>query len=353
MEKSLNPWPWKCPEPGVYFNMPFEQEYLKIPALSSTLNKKLLISITDFYNVAWFNPLRDALELDVDTKAKLEGRGTHKRILEGRKAFYEEFAPDYEDMGEPGILRTSGDISMALGRIGKPTTGTKTKLKERLKFYNKSAKFLDEAIDQHRANYPGRQFMAPKTVRYIELCAAMVEHHPTLRGWLAGGYPEVTVVWYDEELGVMFKIRVDYLKIRTATDLKTFANVMEQEIDLAIWKTIRNRKYAMQSWLYIRGIEQARKLVAQGKVFGADNIDPAWLKKFSEEETDDYRFIFTQKKSPVVRGKFFSVRDPKFNQVGEGVAKACQLFHSAYKTFGEGAWIDVTQPDMLTFDESM
>jgi hypothetical protein len=349
--KALNPWPWETPEPGVYFNMDFEHAYLPAACLSSTMNKKLLLSITNFYSNAWFNPLRDVFDLDKDTQDKLEGRAYHKRILEGKRAFYETYAPDYEDLGDPKILRTSADLSTALVRIGRSFSGSKAALSARLLAANPAAQILDNLIKKHRDSFPDREFLPAKTIRLIELSAAMIEHHPDLRGWLAGGYPEVSIIWDDPAHKVRYKIRVDYLKIKQGLDLKTFANVLEQDINVAIRKTIHNRKYDLQAWLYIRGIEAARKMVAQGKVFGAEKVDPAWLKAFAQAHTEDYRFLFMQKKSPVARGKWFSVNDPKFNEKGEYVQEAARRFRSAYETFGEGAWIDYEPPSILTFDE--
>lgn len=350
MSKALNPWPWETLEPGIYFDLDFETKYLPIQCLSSTYFKKLLISITDFYNVCWFNPLRDETDVDADTVAKLEGRAQHKRTLEGRAAFYAEYAPDYEDMGDKDVLRTGDDIREALNRIGRPMTfKNKPEGARRLLAANPAAKILDVMIAEHKARFPDREFLPAKMIRQIELTTKMIEVHPIMRGWLAGGYPEVTIIWDDPVLGVRCKIRVDYLKITSGLDLKTYANVMDKNLDVAIRQAIFGRKYDLQAWLYVRGIEMARKMAAEGKIFG--DVDPEWIKAFAAGRTEEYRFIFVKKKSPVVRGKWFSVKDPKFAQKGEEIEHAAKLFRDAYTTFGETAWIDMKEPDMLTFDE--
>ena len=106
---------WDTPEPGVYFNMSFD-EYRAIKCLNASGIKELNISETDFWARSWMNPEAD--RIDDDTRAKIEGRAYHKRILEGKEAFYKEYALAYEDSGDSMILRGNAEMKTALERIG-------------------------------------------------------------------------------------------------------------------------------------------------------------------------------------------------------------------------------------------
>jgi len=115
MTKFPQKWPWATPPVGVYFNMSFD-EYLKIPCLNASGIKELNISETDFWSRSWMNPDYD--DIDDDSKAKIEGRAYHKRILEGRERFFSEYALEYEDDGNPMVLRSAKEIKEKLDRIG-------------------------------------------------------------------------------------------------------------------------------------------------------------------------------------------------------------------------------------------
>ena len=108
----MSNWPWETPPVGIYFDMPFE-EYLAIPCLNASGIKELNISETDFWARSFMNPDNDTV--DDDTRAKIEGRAYHKRILEGEDALYNQYALEYEDdLTDNMVLRGNDDMKAAL-----------------------------------------------------------------------------------------------------------------------------------------------------------------------------------------------------------------------------------------------
>ena len=182
----------------------------------------------------------------------------------------------------------------------------------------------------------------PKTHRYIEFSAKMIECSRHLKSYFAGGYPEVTIIFDCPITGVRCKIRPDYLKVSPACDLKSFANQFDEPVDKAIIKAINRFLYQIQSCFYMHGVNIAKQYVRDGKVFGADNIDPEWLKAFSETPCEEFWFCFVQKGiAPVTRGRKQTLKDSSVaGAFSEYIEPAAQIFKENYAAFGEDFWID-------------
>jgi len=350
---SLSSWPWETPEPGIYFDMPFDQ-YLAIPCLQSSSIKNLLKSPTLFYVKSWMNPLRE--DFSKDTQAYADGRAYHVRILEGKKRFDELYAPDYEDNPEDTtVIRTSNDIKAALRAAKLPVTfKNKAEGITRLLAAKPHARILDNLIAKHRAQFSEDvELLNQETMRYIEFSAKMIEHNPHINGYFVGGYPEVTIIYDDERLGVRLKTRVDYLKIMAGCDLKSFANQYDDPLMKAVKKTIDRFLYQIQARLYVDSINVAKQFVKDGKVFGADHVDQEWLKLFSETLCEEFWFCMVQKGiAPVTKGIKMSMRDKAFTDNYERyLIPAADIFKSNYEQFGEEFWVDIQEDEYLSNDE--
>lgn len=360
----LNPWPWPTPEPGIYFNMPFD-EYLAIPCLQSSAIKRLLISETDFWTNSWLNPFLDQIKEKKEARHFQDGRAYHTRILEGRDMFLKLYAPDYEDdPKDQTIIRNSDDLKAALRLAGLPVTfKTKDEGARRLLAAKPHARVLDAMKAKHRAGFEGKELIPASGWRYIELAASMIDHHPELKTYFAGGFPEMTVIWDDPDFGVRFKIRVDYQKVGPPVDLKSFTNKSGRPIGKAIRREIDNYLYVVQAWLYLRGVNYAKAKVRSGEwefyngetgqIYIAPGVTPEWLTAFAAAPAEEFCYVFVQKgDAPVSRGVKLSMRDPGFAGVGnEYIRPAVQLFHHCYKIFGEDPWVDVSPSEYIAYDE--
>lgn len=338
----------KVYQEGIYFNMPFE-EYLEIQCLSSSGIKNLLVCETDFWAKSWMNPLGG--EYDQETTARLEGRAYHKRILEGSAAFYQAYAADYEDDGDPKMIRSSDDITAAFKIRGFPSSfKNKKEGAGRLISLDPTARIMCLEEAAHQAQYPGREFLSAKLIRYMEFAARLIECDPNINQYFIGGHPEVSVIWYDDDYGAWFKVRFDYLKVGPACDFKTFANIMGKQLEKAVYHAMASHRYNIQAALYLIGNDVGKRLAGAGKVFGYTG-DPKWLETYAKTPCEEFRYVFQQKGiSPVALGGRL-LKNSKIYQDGVSkVAEAVERYRKSMETFGTGMWITSRTP--MIFDHS-
>lgn len=332
---------------GIYFGMPFE-EYLDIQCLSSSGIKNLLVCETDFWAKSWMNPLKE--EQEKTSQALIDGRAYHKRILEGLDAFNAAYAPDYEDDGGK-MVRTGKEITAALKACGaKSSFDSVAEGAARLKDADPAQRIMCLEEADHRAKYPNREFISAKTIRYMEFAARLIECDPEINTYFIGGQSEVTIIWFDDDYGVWFKIRFDYLKIGPACDFKTFANVMGKALEKAVYHAMASNRYNIQAGLYLVGNDVGKRLAKEGKVFGYTG-DPKWLDLYAKTPCEEFRYIFQQKGiSPVAIGGRI-LKNSKIYQDGVSkVAEAVERYRKAMETFGTGMWITSRKP--ILFDHS-
>lgn len=353
----MSSWPWETPPVGIYFDLPFD-EYLSIPCLNASGIKELNISETDFWaRCAWMSP--DCDYVDDDTRAKIEGRAYHKRILEGEDAFYNQYALEYEDdPNDNMVLRGNDDMKAALTSLDiKGLSGkNSSSLAALCAHYLPQYKCLYTLKEQHKAEAGDRELISPKLMRHIEFTAKMIELHPDTREYFKGGYSEVTVIF--DAWGARFKIRFDYLKVYDASDLKTFANVMRAELQKAVRKAFANNKYHIQGTLYLIGLEIAKRYASQGKVYGMENVEPdadrrkSWLAMFAKNPCDSLKYAFVQKGiAPAVVPLVFTKEDKAFQMGFEIINNGVERFKNAYKNFGDGYWITSLREEVAHYDD--
>lgn len=338
----------KTYEPGIYFGMP-DEEYHAIPYLSASHIKNLLVSSMDFWSRSWMNPWKEEEE---ESEAKLIGKAYHKRILEGSVAFYDSYVREFflEDTtdvisGNKAMMKALKDLSVC-GYSGKD----QDELTDMLLDADPHAKIYHVMKHEYEVDHSGKIFLTEKLIRKIELSAAMIENHHALKYWFVGGYPEVTVIWDDEELGIRMKCRFDYLKVNAVNDLKTFANMTNRTIERAVYREMADRKYHIPATLYLRGSDAGKILASQGKVFGT--VDPEWLEAFIKSPAHVFNFVFQQKGvAPVAVGAIYTREDPVFELGLACVRDGVQRFKSLGEAFGVDPWVDTREPIILNHSQ--
>lgn len=330
-------------EPGIYFGMD-EDAYHAIPACSTSLIKQIIISPMDAWAVTpWLNP--DAR--DEDSEAKLLGRAYHKRILEGKRAFWDRFAVALDPKDYPNALRTADDLKEALKALGEKISGSKPDLIERLLAADPTAEIWDRLVKEHAARNDGRQFITADQMKRIEIAAAMIENHPQLCKAFTGGYAEVTIIWTHPATGVPMKARLDYLKSSAICDLKTFSNQRAMPIDRALYMAMTNNRYYIQAAVYHAAVDAALEHIKAGRVHG--DVDRDWLKRLCKPDDRQFLFVFQQTgAAPVARGKLF----PRAGVMDIGriqARTAIDEFARCISTFGTDPWIDTTE--ISVFDD--
>ncbi len=332
---------------GIHFNLSFE-DYLAIPCLSSSGIKNLLISPTDFWANSPMNPLRE--DLQKKKQAYEDGKAYHVRILEGKEAFYAQYAPDWEDDGDPRMLRTGTEISAALKACGAKVSGTVGECAERLRDADPTARIKHIEAGAHKAKHPDRQFISASLIRYIEYAARLIECDPKINQYFIGGHPEVTILWYDEDYEAWFKIRYDYLKVGPASDLKTFANIMEVNLERAVKNAMWGRRYFIQSALYLNGNDHGKRFAAAGKVFGYTG-EQRWLETYAKTPCDRFNWVFQKKGiAPVAVGGYITKGSGLHKEGISRVAEAVETYKRNLEAFGTDMWI--TSLDPIHFDHN-
>jgi hypothetical protein len=319
---------------GVYFQLP-EDEYHSIPALSASGIKNLLISNPDFWFRSPFNPNRR----DENTDAMRIGSAFHKRILEGRQKFSDQYAATFEAPAD--CLRTVDDIKEAIAAHGeKPKGKVKAELIEQLLTLQPNAQIFDELRTDYELLHHGKEFLTRDLIDSVEISAAMIEKNPHLSKCFLGGFPEVSVIWTED--GVRFKARFDYLKPKALIDLKTFGNFLNKAIDNAIYSAMASGKYHIQAAFYLRAAEKAKELAGKGKYDG----DSDFIKRFTETKEHDFFFVFQAKGiAPLARGKKF-LRGSLWSCGEVAIDEAIRRYkHCMAKHGPDEPWVDDTPID--------
>lgn len=192
-------------KPGIYHNVPFDV-YLKIPAVSRSYLCKLL-GVPANAKV----PIKD-------TTALLIGRALHKYVLEGEDAFHQHYV-----IG-PDIKFTS------------PANKAKW------------AKFEMEN--------EGKYCIRPKDIKMEEIIAIRqaIINHPGANDLLKDGLSEETIVWRDEETGILCKARPDKYPSTTEfviVDYKSTGDASEKGFLSSVVKF----HYYIQDAMYSEGIK--------------------------------------------------------------------------------------------------
>lgn len=342
-------WPFKTPEPGVYFNMSFE-EYLAIPCLQSTALKNLLISGAWFWTHSWMNPLHD--EIDTDSKAKLDGRAYHCRILEGKDEFLKRYAPEFEYTGKGPLINSVDGMKQALIAAGLPSTVKSLRESgQRLLQARPDSEIEVLLRDDYESRNLDKEFIKQKTWRQIEFAAHMIEAHPEIRECFKGGYPEVTCIF--DLWGVRFKCRFDYMKVNVFTDLKTFANIMEKNIEQAVNTAFAARRYHISAALYLVGHDAAREHIKAGRVHHAEAIDPMFLDLIKRSDPVQEAWFVFQHKGISPDCDWIRVRRES-KIIDQGLflcGEAAGIFRANYEHFNDLPWLNPSNGRVLEFDD--
>jgi hypothetical protein len=324
---------------GLYFNLP-DEEYHAAPGLSASGVKNLLISLPDFWERSWMNPDKP----DEESEARMIGRAYHERILYGKEFFYNKYAAKFS--APENTLRTVDDLKEALVLRNLSTSGKKEALIHRLHDYDPTLPVYDELKQDYEAENAGKIFLNPSLINDIEIAAAMIEKNPVTAPCFRNGYAEVSIFWTDAT-GIPMKARLDYMKQRAITDLKSFDN-KGRSVDRAVHAAIASYKYHIQTAFYkCEAWPAAVAAIKAGKVYGCD--DKTFLDGLAATESPGFYFVFQQKGvAPLARLYKFGEGAAHTLYLGNAqIADAKQKFREAYERFGEERWIDVCDAQEL------
>jgi hypothetical protein len=323
---------------GIYFGLD-EQEYHDDPALGSTDLKHLLQSPSDFWWGSWMNPLREEI-VSRETSAKLWGSAFHCMILDGEKVFNQTYAvqPDQDDYKD--LLVTADDLKQHLRNNDKKVSGAKAALIERIREFDPDVPIWDEILDEHATECEMFDLTSIPKAMYqeLQLTAAMITKNPHLESAFTNGYPEVSVFW--EQDGIRVKARIDYLKIKSVVDLKTFRNFRQTTFDRAIFNSIASFRYDIQAAHYLRARREMVEFIRDGLVYGDKQPPKPWLEALAAEEEHPFIWVFVQAAgAPISKGFLWDEGTVIHDFAENEIDIALDRYKEYSQKFGEEIWV--------------
>lgn len=346
--------------PGLYFGLD-EDAYHADPALGSGSVRALAKCPVYYWLDSHMNPLR---EPSPETPALLFGRALHKLVLEGLDAFQSAYAAEPSKDDYPEALVTTDDIQALLRSVsaedrkalGIKLTGRKDELIGYAKAADPGCVIYDEIVQKFAEDCArsGRSRLARRVYDEVVTSAGYIAGEDRVRPAFVGGRAEVSIFWDDD--GVPMKARLDYVRLGKradgatvvlATDLKSFANVMDHPPERAVVGAIANTRLDIQAASYFRGIRRIPDFYAAGQVFGADAIDAEWLAAVCTAPVDRWSWFwcFYEKGAPI--SLLRSPSQAVIDAANAEVERAQQSYRDYMANFGT-AWRFVDpMPDVV------
>lgn len=338
---------------GLYFNMT-DEDYHAIPCLSATGLKILKTNPSKFWWWSWMNPDRK----ETETEAKIIGKAFHKRILEGRNAFYDAYASEFS-CDRDDLIKTIDDIREALRAEKKKNPDVKISFKDKQdgmeKLFDIDIAYRDRMFDELKRDYQEEHadkiFLSDYIVDRAELSAKVIDTHPFLKTAFIGGFPEVSCVWFDKELKTWFKCRYDYLKVSAINDLKTFSRMTGKEVERYLPDIIAKYSYNIQATHYLDSMAYSKRFAKEKKIFDYKGGDD-WLSAFAARECDQFHFIFQQKEEVPNAYEVIYSRNHSMHESSQQMIKhAVDQFHLYVERFGDLMWPEIKPAQVLTDDD--
>lgn len=329
--------------PGLYFDLD-EETYHGSFGLSYSGIKDFRCCPLQWWAKSPLNPNQaEVLEEEgPSSEAKMLGQAFDARIICGTDYFRAKYVPEITHAGYPKSLRTADDLKGWLEERGlKKTAKTKDELIARVLEAEPAAKIWDVILDGYRQQHEGKTMLDPKWVAKIEIAAAMIEKHPELSKALSGGAPQVSIIWDCPTTGVRCRARLDYLKAKLITDLKTLQPRDDMPLEAAIHKEIGFRKYFVQAHFYREAAGFIPGFIRAGQVYGTP---PAGLlDALLKNPEKRWGWIFQIKGAAPMAHGYILPNTSMLWQLGEVICdNAKHEFRRCLEVFGSDPWIDPT-----------
>lgn len=313
---------------GIYFGLP-ENIYHRLPWVGSSGMKTLYASPPDFWFDSPMNPLR---EPRVETFAKTFGTALHHRILYGRESFMRAYQR-YD--GEDGDSVSADGLKKWIVANG----GAPAKLKadnERM------------VVEEFRTN-----LLTAPIYDKIMVASQMILKNPHLAQAFTGGWPEVSIFWIQD--GMKCKARIDYLKLKSIVDLKSFrSKERTKTLDQSVLQDLFNYRYDIQVAHYQNGRTAARELFKQGKVFAYSGPRPGdeWLSKALATPEVGWVFVFYKADGmPISKSYQVPFGSPAHMSGRVAVETATAAWRDNMEKFGTDAWVNTDEPFQIAEED--
>lgn len=246
-------------EDGIYFGLP-DEVYHAVPRLSASGIQKLCVSPATFWRGSWLDPDRPELDEEA-TDAQILGKAYHCARLEPER-FHASYVRKISkaDFPAEGLLTSDAAVKAELKNRGLVQSIGNESIAERAQRLAddgyegtilplETAKWETEV--KGRIPLPADHFDQIVTdMERIRGCGEIAE-------LLSDGEPEVSVFWTDQH-GIRMKSRLDWLKVASWSDLKTFDNSRGNELGQALANAVRYNRLHVQAVIYRDATEAIR-----------------------------------------------------------------------------------------------
>lgn len=274
--------------PGMYFGLPMEA-YLADPSLHASGIKDLLVSPLAYWVRSSFNPNKIP---DEDTAAKARGRAYHKLILEGQAAFDATYC--VAPAKPANALDTVAEIRKHAEAKGYKLKGTaKADVIASFREIDKHTPIWDEIWTQWDVmQRGGREIIDPELWQQLAMARMVIDKMPSVKDAFRNGMSEVSLFWVRDD-GVPMKCRFDYLNT-SIVDLKSFANIMDKDIESAVYYEITRNRYHIQAEVYRDGLRAMKALYRRDgpAIVKTGTVSPEWLAEVMNHEQTRFFFAF-------------------------------------------------------------
>ena len=314
-------------KPGIYFGLD-ESIYHATPWIGSSSAKQLYACPPNYWHDSAMNPLR---EPDNPSFAQTFGRALHHRILYGEEAFKRDYTTIE---GTTGDAVSAEDLKIFLRDHG----AAPAKLK---------------ADNEKMVQDMGIQLLTYETWERIMVSAAHITKNPNLANAFTGGYPEVSVFWYEGD--VPCKARWDYWKQRAIVDLKSFRSRERlQPLDRIILQDLFNFRYDIQTAWYLQGHSRALELLEQGLVHaspGAARPTDEWMKKALSTPAHWAFVFFRADGMPIAKSYQIAHGSPAHESGKAATRLALDNYRDNLAQFGTDAWVVMDEPFVISEED--
>lgn len=306
-------------KPGIYFDMP-ANIYHSLPYFSNSSSELMRQHPSLFWHNSVFNPNKPEQDL---TPALIFGTAFHSKILEPEK-FEKTYVAkpnkeQYEAAGYSQVIEGTSELKAfikANGGKGYSALKKKELLQVAECYSDGSVCFFDKILDDFNALTSNGDSICLTDDQHSRLDAMKysVEQNEHFQEYYRNGYPEVVIIWIDQETGILCKAMVDWLSIYGIMDLKTFTHNRKKTLHGSVADSITDNRYFRQFAVYTDALEVAIKDACE-----LDYQKHHWLlieglkKQLSESRTGlNFRLVFVQSDEPHI----VVVRDA--NKGGDG-----------------------------------
>lgn len=282
---------------GIYFNMT-DEEYHSLPCLNRSTMEEVVIGDEQAAYSSYLNPDKP---VNNPTPAMELGTAIHSAVLEP-----DDFGhlyikkPEVEDYQDKIIFKGNDDFKAFFKNVGEKVSGTKAELIQRISPYIGEEHLIWENVltDFNAQVSCGKRALSSDNFEVVEGIMDSINKRPKIREILSKGYSEVTIIWRDEETGILCKCRLDYVRPEAIGELKSFALKSKKPLKKVVCDEIAYNQYNFQYKVYSQALETIIRKIRkkEAEVFG--EVDQEWLEAFLKSPKKQFYIVFVRTAAP-------------------------------------------------------